>query len=104
MVAYIDIHPVNPQPRLVNRVIGILRSGGLIAYPTDSCYALGCALEAEGAWEDAIAEYREGGRNEDPHKRDVLDQAVWQSSAEGEPAWPSPWGPGRPGWRGRSGG
>ena len=45
MVAYIDIHPVNPQPRLVTRVIGILRSGGLIAYPTDSCYALGCALD-----------------------------------------------------------
>src|SRR4028119_2418759 len=45
MVAYIDIHPVNPQPRLVARVIAILRSGGLIAYPTDSCYALGCALD-----------------------------------------------------------
>ena len=39
-----------------------------------------------------------GGRNDDPAKRDPLDQAVWQSSAEGEPAWPSPWGPGRPGW------
>jgi len=46
MVAYIDIHPVNPQPRLVTRVIGILRSGGLIAYPTDSCYALGCSLDS----------------------------------------------------------
>jgi tRNA threonylcarbamoyl adenosine modification protein (Sua5/YciO/YrdC/YwlC family) len=45
MVAYIDIHPVNPQPRLITRVIAILRSGGLIAYPTDSCYALGCALD-----------------------------------------------------------
>ena len=39
-----------------------------------------------------------GGHNEDPAKRDPLDQAVWQASAEGEPAWPSPWGPGRPGW------
>ena len=39
-----------------------------------------------------------GGRNDDPHKRDAVDQAVWQASAEGEPAWPSPWGPGRPGW------
>lgn len=39
-----------------------------------------------------------GGRVEDPAKQDPLDQAVWQASAEGEPAWPSPWGPGRPGW------
>ncbi len=39
-----------------------------------------------------------GGRNDDPHKRDRLDQAVWQSSGPDEPAWPSPWGPGRPGW------
>ena len=39
-----------------------------------------------------------GGRNDDPHKHDVLDQALWQASGSGEPAWPSPWGPGRPGW------
>ena len=39
-----------------------------------------------------------GGRVDDPAKRDPLDQAVWQTSAHGEPAWPSPWGPGRPGW------
>ena len=39
-----------------------------------------------------------GGRNDDPAKADVLDQAVWQASGPGEPAWPSPWGPGRPGW------
>jgi cysteinyl-tRNA synthetase len=39
-----------------------------------------------------------GGRTDDPAKRDPLDQAVWQPSLEGEPAWPSPWGPGRPGW------
>jgi cysteinyl-tRNA synthetase len=39
-----------------------------------------------------------GGRNDDPNKADPLDQAVWQASAEGEPAWPSPWGAGRPGW------
>jgi cysteinyl-tRNA synthetase len=38
------------------------------------------------------------GRPEDPAKRDPLDVAVWQSSGNGEPAWESPWGPGRPGW------
>jgi cysteinyl-tRNA synthetase len=39
-----------------------------------------------------------GGRVDDPHKRDPLDQAVWQVSAPDEPSWPSPWGQGRPGW------
>jgi cysteinyl-tRNA synthetase len=39
-----------------------------------------------------------GGRTDDPAKRDPLDQAVWQASSGDEPAWPSPWGPGRPGW------
>lgn len=39
-----------------------------------------------------------GGRIDDPAKRDPLDQAVWQRSQADEPAWPSPWGPGRPGW------
>lgn len=38
------------------------------------------------------------GRTDDPAKRDPLDQAVWQTSTGDEPAWPSPWGPGRPGW------
>jgi cysteinyl-tRNA synthetase len=39
-----------------------------------------------------------GGRPDDPHKQDPLDQALWQASSGDEPAWPSPWGPGRPGW------
>ena len=39
-----------------------------------------------------------GGRVDDPAKESQLDQAVWQASGEGEPAWPSPWGLGRPGW------
>ncbi|MCY7363757.1 MAG: cysteine--tRNA ligase [Frankiaceae bacterium] len=39
-----------------------------------------------------------GGRVDDPAKADPLDQAVWQTSTGDEPSWPSPWGPGRPGW------
>lgn len=46
--------------------------------------------------ERLLKEY--GGRLDDPAKRDPLDQAVWQVSSGGEPAWASPWGPGRPGW------
>lgn len=40
----IAIHPVDPQPRLIRQAAEVIRNGGLIAYPTDSCYALGCAL------------------------------------------------------------
>jgi L-cysteine:1D-myo-inositol 2-amino-2-deoxy-alpha-D-glucopyranoside ligase len=41
---------------------------------------------------------KHGGKPEDPNKRDPLDFVLWQPSAEGEPAWESLWGPGRPGW------
>jgi tRNA threonylcarbamoyl adenosine modification protein (Sua5/YciO/YrdC/YwlC family) len=39
---YFDVHPDNPQRRSIGQVVEILRDGGLIAYPTDSCFALGC--------------------------------------------------------------
>ena len=44
MARYLDIHPDNPQPRLVRQVVEALRDDALIAYPTDSGYALGCRL------------------------------------------------------------
>ena len=44
MAKYFDIHPDNPQPRVIGKTVNVIRSGGLIAYPTDSCFALGCAL------------------------------------------------------------
>ena len=44
MAQYFEIHPTHPQARLVRRAAEIVRRGGLIAYPTDSCYALGCHL------------------------------------------------------------
>ena len=39
-----------------------------------------------------------GNQPDDPHKRDPLDFVLWQAQKTGEPAWESPWGPGRPGW------
>ena len=42
MAQYFSIHPTHPQKRLVRQAADIVRRGGLIAYPTDSCYALGC--------------------------------------------------------------
>ncbi|CAL9660747.1 L-threonylcarbamoyladenylate synthase [Streptomyces sp. G3] len=44
MAKYFDVHPDNPQPRSIAQVADSVRSGALIAYPTDSCYALGCRL------------------------------------------------------------
>jgi tRNA threonylcarbamoyl adenosine modification protein (Sua5/YciO/YrdC/YwlC family) len=41
---YVDVHPVDPQPRLITKVVELLRGDGLIAYPTDSGYALGIQL------------------------------------------------------------
>lgn len=44
MARYLDVHPVDPQPRAIAQAVRIIRDGGLIAYPTDSVFALGCAL------------------------------------------------------------
>jgi tRNA threonylcarbamoyl adenosine modification protein (Sua5/YciO/YrdC/YwlC family) len=44
MAPIFQIHPVDPQPRLIRQAAGILREGGVIAYPTDSSYAVGCHL------------------------------------------------------------
>jgi tRNA threonylcarbamoyl adenosine modification protein (Sua5/YciO/YrdC/YwlC family) len=44
MARFFDVHPDNPQHRSITQVVDLLKSGGLIAYPTDSCYALGAQL------------------------------------------------------------
>ena len=44
MARYLDVHPVDPQPRAIAQAVQLIRDGGLVAYPTDSGYALGCAL------------------------------------------------------------
>ena len=44
MAQFLTIHPKNPQAKLVHRAVEIIRAGGLIAYPTDSAYALGCHI------------------------------------------------------------
>jgi tRNA threonylcarbamoyl adenosine modification protein (Sua5/YciO/YrdC/YwlC family) len=51
MSQYFELHPQNPQLRLIRRAADIVRQGGLIAYPTDSCYALGCRLGDPAALE-----------------------------------------------------
>jgi tRNA threonylcarbamoyl adenosine modification protein (Sua5/YciO/YrdC/YwlC family) len=51
MARYFDVHPDNPQRRAVGQVADLVRQDGLIAYPTDSCYALGCRLDNQDGLE-----------------------------------------------------
>jgi tRNA threonylcarbamoyl adenosine modification protein (Sua5/YciO/YrdC/YwlC family) len=51
MAQYFEIHPTHPQPRLIKRAVEIVRHGGVIAYPTDSSYALGCHIGDKAAME-----------------------------------------------------
>jgi len=59
---YFELHPQNPQPRLIRQAAQILRDGGLIAYPTDSCYALGCHIGDTAALE-RIRQLRDADRH-----------------------------------------
>jgi tRNA threonylcarbamoyl adenosine modification protein (Sua5/YciO/YrdC/YwlC family) len=75
---FFSIHPDNPQPRLIRRTVEILRAGGVIAYPTDSCYALGCRLGDKAALERLRAIRQVGER----HRfalvcRDLAELAVY---------------------------
>lgn len=49
MATFLDIHPVDPQPRLIQRVADVVQDGGLAAFPTDACYTLGARLGDPGA-------------------------------------------------------
>lgn len=48
---YLEIHPTDPQPRLIRQAVEIIRVGGVVVYPTDSCYALGCHIGDKEAME-----------------------------------------------------
>ena len=49
MTQYLQIHPDDPQPRYLERAATLVREGGIVAFPTDSCYALGCHLGDKAA-------------------------------------------------------
>ena len=51
MAQLFSVHPDNPQPRLIREAAEIVRGGGVIVYPTDSCYALGCRIGDKAAME-----------------------------------------------------
>jgi tRNA threonylcarbamoyl adenosine modification protein (Sua5/YciO/YrdC/YwlC family) len=63
MAQFFQIHPENPQVRLVRRAVEILQGGGVIVYPTDSSYAFGCQIGAK----DAMERIRRIRRLDDKH-------------------------------------
>jgi cysteinyl-tRNA synthetase len=87
-------------PAVIALASGLLDRGA--AYERDGqVYFRGAAVARQAVPDRAEAlrlagEY--GDRPDDPRKDDPFDVAVWQASRDGEPAWASPWGPGRPGW------
>src|SRR5580658_1640656 len=70
MARYFDIHPANPQRRAIAQIADIVRDGGVIAYPTDSCYALGCQLGSA----DGIARIRAIRHLDDRHHLTLVCQ------------------------------
>jgi tRNA threonylcarbamoyl adenosine modification protein (Sua5/YciO/YrdC/YwlC family) len=62
MSIYLQLHPVSPQLRFIRQAVQCLRGGGVIVYPTDSCYALGCHIGDKNALE-RIREIRQTDRN-----------------------------------------
>jgi L-cysteine:1D-myo-inositol 2-amino-2-deoxy-alpha-D-glucopyranoside ligase len=86
--------------RLIGAVLDAGRaytSGGAVYFAAAESPSLGSlsGLDREAMLDLAA---RRGGNIDDPSKRDPLDFVLWQPSAADEPAWDSPWGPGRPGW------
>ena len=63
MAQFFTVHPDNPQPRLIKQAAAMVRDGAVIAYPTDSCYALGCHLGDK----DAVARIRRIRGLDDSH-------------------------------------
>lgn len=55
MAQFLTIHPDNPQDRLIKQAVETINKGGVVIYPTDSCYALGCRLGDKAAMECILA-------------------------------------------------
>src|SRR4051794_27168476 len=95
------------EPRIHRHVDGVVRLAAQLMN-ADRAYAVGGSVYFRGAGvAERVGLDREealrlaganGDRPDDPGKEDPLDVLLWQRAGEGEPAWPSPWGPGRPGW------
>jgi cysteinyl-tRNA synthetase len=96
-------HATDVIPDMIRSVDALIQAGvayiknGSVYYSVDRCPDFGQLSHLPPGEMLTIANER-GNNPEDPDKRDPLDFVLWQAQAPGEPAWESPWGPGRPGW------
>lgn len=68
MSQFFAIHPDNPNPRLIRQAAELLRNGGIVVYPTDSCYALGCHLDDK----DAVTRIRQIRKLDENHPMTLM--------------------------------
>lgn len=96
-------HATDVIPEIIHSVEDLIRAGvaygknGSVYYDVDRYAEFGQLSHLPRSEMLPIANER-GNHPEDPNKRNPLDFVLWQVQAPGEPAWESPWGPGRPGW------
>jgi L-cysteine:1D-myo-inositol 2-amino-2-deoxy-alpha-D-glucopyranoside ligase len=101
-----DVAPRATQtvPAIVTAIEGLIARGSSYALDDGRVYLEVGRAATFGALsrldrDEMLREFAEKGGDPDaPGKRDALDMLLWQASGDGEPSWPSPWGPGRPGW------
>lgn len=76
MAQFFQIHPETPQPRLVKRAVEFIQAGGVVVYPSDGAYALGCSLDSK----TAVERIRTIRRLDDKHLMSVLFRDLAQVS------------------------
>lgn len=76
MAQYFQIHPVNPQPRLIKQTVEIITNGGVVVYPTDSSYAIGCHIGDK----DAMDRIRQIRRLDEDHNFTLVSRDLSQIS------------------------
>lgn len=90
-------------PQIIEMAQALLQAGvayeaaGNVYFRVDAWPQFGQLSHIPRAQMLAVAN-EHGNDPDDPHKQDPLDFVLWQAQRPGEPSWPSPWGPGRPGW------
>lgn len=106
-MAALGVRSPDHEPRIHRHVDGVVRlaaqliASGRAYEASGSVYFIGGDVAARANLSPEEARQALGAHGDsadDPHKRDPLDAVMWQHAAQGDPAWPSPWGPGRPGW------
>ena len=86
-------------PEVVAMVDGLVAKGFAYAVDGDVYFAVEAKADYGKLAKRSLAEMQAGARVAvDPRKRHPMDFALWKAAKPGEPSWPSPWGPGRPGW------